>query len=100
MLSLSKHAPRSSSATTPCSMRPGDLPVETEIVRIRFGPHFGNMRLEHLTGNLMLLGVRHGFFTGIKLEPDLAAHIGRARPAHQRFDRARHFRLELQHPAL
>src|SRR5580692_3743073 len=44
------------------SVRPGNLTVETEIIRIGFGLRSGRVGLENLRRDAVLLGVGDGFF--------------------------------------
>src|SRR5262245_41447993 len=79
-------------------MCPGDLATVPEIVGVGLGFRYWLVGLEELKGNTVLLGVSDCLFERVELETDLAAHVGRRRPTHQRLDLAWNFRLVLQEP--
>src|SRR5579883_396902 len=82
------------------SMGPEAVARRSEIIRI------GNQlplrffwRLERI-GDAVLLRVSDRLFHGAEPQPDLAAHVARPGPAHQRIDVRRKFGREFKHPQL
>src|SRR5690349_13230339 len=64
-------------------MRSGHLAIVSEVVGIRLGLLRGGRGLEYLIRNTMLVGISDGLLFRLECELHLAAHVVRARPAHQ-----------------
>ena len=69
-------------------MAPGLFAVEAEIVRIGFGPRLDQMRLEHLIGNAMLVGIGDRLFAWCRI-PAPAAGACRSSWSSPSVDQAR-----------
>src|SRR5262249_50334748 len=82
------------------SMRPGIATVGGEIVGVRQAAAHGRLGLEDLIGNAETLAVGDRFLRSVEAQLHLLTHITRTRPAHQRLDLARLFRLLVEHPFL
>jgi hypothetical protein len=67
--------------------------IAEDFSRFRFG-------LFDAVTQAVFVGVGHGLFFGGKIQPDLARHIARTRPAHERIDPARLGGFEFQYPML
>src|SRR5215831_7984916 len=79
-------------------MRPAVEAPKFEVVGVGLWLQFGLLRLFDAEGNAMPCGVGNGFFLARKLQADLRSRIVGARPAHQRLDGSRAFRLINEHP--
>src|ERR1700730_6018678 len=80
-------------------VRPGHAAPEGEIVGIRqTAPRRRILGLEHLIGDAVAPAISDRRLLAMKPQPQLLLHISRARPAHQRLDLGRRFRLVVQHP--
>ncbi len=82
------------------SVRPGIAPVEGEIVRIGHRAPRRRRALEHLVGDAVALAIGDRLVFAGKAQAQLLARVARRRPAHQRLDLARLFRLEIHRPGL
>src|ERR671916_664505 len=79
------------------SVRPGNAPAIGEIVRIGHGAPGRLFRLDHLVGDAVALRIGDRLLLGREAQLDLALHVARGGPAHQRLDRARLFGLVFEH---
>src|SRR6185437_3949462 len=80
------------------SVGPGNLPVDAEIVRIGLCLGHRLVRLEHLIGDAMLLGIGDRLLARVEIELQLLAHVRGTRPAHQRVRRLGALRLVFEQP--
>ena len=81
-------------------MGPRRTPGVCEIIGIRNTLPPQRRAFEYLIRDPVSLAISDGFVLGVELKPQLLLHIARTGPAHQRLDRARLFRLVIQHPFL
>jgi hypothetical protein len=81
-------------------MRPGRESIVAEIIGVR--NYLPGRRLRRLDpiGDTMPFGVGDGLLLRIEAQSDLSFHVGRTRPAHERIDLARFFRLVFEDPAV
>src|SRR5499433_3905754 len=81
-------------------MRPGIAAVDGEIVGVGDAAPLNRLGFEELVGNAVALAIGDRFLGTLEAQLHLLTHVARARPAHQRLDLARLFRLVLEHPFL
>src|SRR5262245_860301 len=81
-------------------MRPGIAAVEGEIVGIGDAVPHRRVGLKDLVGDAVALAIGDRLLLSVEAQLHLLAHVTGTRPAHQRLDLARLFRLVVEHPFL
>src|SRR5262245_27383777 len=81
-------------------MRPGIAAVEGEIVGVGDAAPHRRLGLKDLVGDAEAIAVGDRLLLSVETQLHLLAHVAGARPAHQRLDLARLFRLVVEHPFL
>src|SRR5262245_28727212 len=93
--------PRRSGRSSPTeSVGPGTAARKGEIVGVGHAVPFRLLGFSDLIGDAVALAIGDRFLFAVKAQPELALHITRTGPAHQRFDDAWLFRLIVEHPVL
>src|SRR5262245_56207129 len=82
------------------SVRPGIAAVEGEIVGVGDAAPHRRLGLKDLVGDAVALAIGDRLLLTLETQLHLLAHVAGARPAHQRLDLARLFRLVVEHPFL
>src|SRR5271165_3222074 len=79
-------------------MRPGNDAIRLKIVGIGYDLAGRRLRVLDPIGDAVALGIADRLVPGVEAQLDLRFHIARARPAHQRIDRARNLGLVFEDP--